>query len=116
MLYILHSKMDALKSLVANRKSTSEAVMLRGEAEEQKKKEYFEKQAKLAEERDARLGKRLKDLNSFLEEGNSGHTDMFEPMKKVITLKKKNKKSEKEEEEQKKILEKDTTHRDRRSL
>jgi pre-mRNA-splicing factor 18 len=106
--------MEALKAMVAQRKATtSQPVTLRGEAELEKREEYLKQQATLDAEKDARLGKRLKELGDFLEESKmGGQKEMFEPMKKVITHKKKNKKTEKEEEDARKILEKDTAHRD----
>lgn len=112
--------MEALKALVKNKKAEIGAtVYVRGDLEARKREEYLEKEKKEKAEQEERLGKRLKKLEEFYEEAGlktKQEEEMFEPMKKVLTQKKKTKKTEKEEEEKEKVMNIDTTRRDRSRL
>ena len=109
--------MNKLKKLIEAKKQAvqGQEVVLKGDLERAKREQYEAEQEKRRQEEDARLEKRLKNLDDFYDNSSllgGKKTELFEPMKKVIMHKKKNKKSVKQEEQkQTKILEVDTTHR-----
>ena len=101
--------------MVGRRKQENKpTAFVRGDEDARIRAEYMERQIKEKEEKEARLGKRLKRLDEFYEESGQGEgqKEMFEPMKKALTQKKKTKKLEKEEEEREKVIEVDTARRD----
>lgn len=108
--------MDALRKLIESKKKglNGKEVFLRGDVEREKREKYEEEKKKLKEIEEEKLGKRLQKLDDFYENSSMVKPkEMFEPMKRVITLKKKNKKSVREEEEkEKKVSEVDTSRRD----
>jgi ssDNA-binding Zn-finger/Zn-ribbon topoisomerase 1 len=109
--------MEALKKLISAKKQAIQGreVVLKGDLEREKREQYEAEQQKRLQEEDAKLEKRLKNLDDFYDNANlinSKKSELFEPMKKVILQKKKNKKSVRQEEEkQAKVLEVDSRHR-----
>lgn len=118
--------MEAAKMLLNKYKAAnpvgSAPIYRRGDADEIVKAEYQAKQEIKKREEAIKLGKRLQELDEYMDKSaqmvNSGQQPAatFEPMLNVITAKKKNRKLEQEEQEEAKVLKVDANKRDSQEL